>query len=58
MEACILERYSRQPLFQINLLYIKALPEPDFKYFSKAYAMYLSGKLIVRITSKGNLDFV
>ncbi len=29
---------------QMRCLFEKALPEPDFRYFSKRYALYLSGK--------------
>jgi hypothetical protein len=31
---------------QISLLFLKAIPDPDFKYFSKLYALYLSVKAI------------
>jgi len=31
-------------IFQMNLFRIKAIPDPDFKYFSKLKALYLSLK--------------
>ena len=52
------KEYNLHQLFKTSRLYIKALPLPDFKYFSKAKALYLSGKLMVSTTSIGNLDFV
>ena len=40
---------------QINLLFLNAIPEPDFKYFSKLYAEYLLGKDVKHFNLIGNL---
>ena len=32
---------------EINLFFKKALPEPDFRYFSKANALYLFSKQMI-----------
>jgi len=43
---------------QTNLLKVNALPDPDFKYFSKAKALYLSVNTMCVINSKGKRDDV
>jgi hypothetical protein len=38
--------------------FAKALPEPDFRYFSNAYALYLSGKEQHHTNLPGKYDLV
>lgn len=42
----------------MSLLFLKAIPDPDFKYFSNLKALYLSEKEIVVIIFTGSLDLV
>ncbi|MGM0497725.1 MAG: YgjP-like metallopeptidase domain-containing protein [Bacteroidota bacterium] len=42
----MMERYLKGYKIYTNLLFRKAAPDPDFKYFSKANALYLSRKAV------------